>query len=196
MLLAQITRAGATPRLLGIARDRLDHLRPLVEQGLQADILVLSGGVSVGQRDLVPEVLTDLGVKAFFHKVAMKPGKPVFFGTRHQSLIFGLPGNPVSSLVCFELFVRPAIRRLLGHADPGPLLVQAILEEDFAYRSDRPTYHPAQLTCAEAGWRVRAVPWFGSADLRGLLPANAFVVFPAGDHRHQAGHAFLVLKVE
>jgi molybdopterin molybdotransferase len=92
--------------------------------------------------------------------------------------------------------VRPAMRRLQGHADPGPFLVQAILSEDFAYRSDRPTYHPAVLSCAPEGWRVRPVPWFGSADLRGLAAANAFVVFPAGDHRHPAGQSFPVLKVE
>src|SRR5260370_3634916 len=80
MLLAQAGRGGGIPRFLGIARDRLDHLRPLVTEGLRADILVLSGGVSAGQRDLVPDVLTELGVHALFHKVAMKPGKPVFFG--------------------------------------------------------------------------------------------------------------------
>jgi len=196
MLLGQVARAGGTPRYLGIARDRLEHLRPLVAEGLHADIFVLSGGVSAGQRDLVPDVLTELGVQAHFHKVAMKPGKPVFFGTKQQALIFGLPGNPVSSLVCFELFVRPAMRRLQGHTDPGPFLVEAILEEDFAYRSDRPTYHPAKLTCGSKGSRVRPVPWFGSADLRGLAAANAFVVFPAGEHQHAAGQAFSVLKVE
>jgi molybdopterin molybdotransferase len=196
MLLAQVARAGGKPQFLGIARDRLDHLRPLVSEGLKADILVLSGGVSAGQRDLVPEVLTELGVQAHFHKVAMKPGKPVLFGTRQKTLVFGLPGNPVSSLICFELFVRPAMRRLQGHADPGPFLVQAILVEDFAYRSDRPTYHPAQLTGAKEGWRVRPVPWFGSADLRGLAAANAFVIFPAGDHRHLVGQTYSVLKVE
>jgi molybdopterin molybdotransferase len=196
MLLAQVARASGVPRYLGVARDQIDHLRPLVAEGLKADILILSGGVSAGERDLVPEVLTELGVQAHFHKVAMKPGKPVLFGTRQDTLVFGLPGNPVSSLVCFELFVRPAMRRLQGHADPGPFVVEAILEENFAYRSDRPTYHPARLTFVPEGWRVRTVPWFGSADLRGLAAANSFVVFPAGEHRHTAGQAFPVLKVE
>ena len=127
----------------------------------------------------------------------MKPGKPMFFGSRsHGSLVFGLPGNPVSSLVCFELFVRPAIRRLRGLDDPGTALVDARLGEDYAYRTDRPTYHPAALEITAKGWRVRAVPWFGSPDLRGLLKANAFVVFPAGDHQHRAGQVFPVLRVE
>ncbi len=196
MLLAQVQRAGGAPRYLGIARDRLDSLRPLVKQGLEADVLVLSGGVSAGKLDLVPGVLRELGVRAHFHKVEMKPGKPVFFGTHDSTLVFGLPGNPVSALVCFELFVRPALRKLRGHDDPGPPMVTAALAEDFAYRTERPTYHPARLEVGEGGWRVRAVPWFGSPDLRGLLAANAFVVLPAGDHRHRAGQSFPVLRVE
>jgi molybdopterin molybdotransferase len=220
MLLAQVSRAGGLPHYLGIARDRLDSLRPLVAEGLQAPVLVLSGGVSAGKLDLVPGVLEELGVQAHFHKVEMKPGKPVFFGTvvRGQwsvvreerkevsslttdpwpltTLVFGLPGNPVSALVCFELFVRPALRRLGGHSDLGPWLVSAVLAEDFAYRTDRPTYHPAWLGAGDLGWRVRPVPWFGSPDLRGLTRANAFVVFPAGDHQHRAGQVCTVLKVE
>jgi molybdopterin molybdotransferase len=196
MLLAQAARAGAVPRSLGIARDRVESLRPRMVEGLQADVLVLCGGVSAGKLDLVPGVLQELGVQAHFHKVAMKPGKPVFFGTHANTLVFGLPGNPVSSHVCFELFVRPALRRLQGHADPGPRMVQAVLTEDFAYRTDRPSYHPAWLETHEGRWQVRPVPWFGSPDLRGVSQANAFVVFPAGDHRHQSGQCFPVLSTE
>jgi molybdopterin molybdotransferase len=196
MLLAQVCRAGGIPHLLGIARDHPDSLRTLIAEGLRSHVLVLSGGVSAGKLDLVPGILQELGVQAHFHQVAIKPGKPVFFGTRDTTLVFGLPGNPVSSLVCFELFVRPAIRHLRGHADLGPWLVQATLTEDFAYRSDRPTYHPAWLHAGEPCWRVRPVPWFGSPDLRGLARANAFVVFPPGDHQHRAGQVCTVLKVE
>ena len=163
----------------------------------------ISGGVSAGTRDLVPAVLHEAGVTAHFHKVEMKPGKPVFFGTLERidrawgpTLVFGLPGNPVSAFVCFELFVRPALRRLGGHPDPGPRLVRAVLAEDFAYPTDRPTYHPARLEASDAGWRVRPVPWFGSADLRGMTRANALVVLPPGDHRHQAGQTFAVLSLD
>jgi molybdopterin molybdotransferase len=195
MLVAQTALAGGTPRYLGIARDRLDSLRPLVAEGLRADVLILSGGVSAGKLDLVPDVLREAGVEAHLHKVEMKPGKPVFFGKRPPTLVFGLPGNPVSALVCFELFVAPAVRRLRGHADPGPHFVTAVLAEDFSYRTDRPTYHPARLEAADGGWRVRPVPWFGSSDLRGLGAANALIVFPAGDHRHQAGQPFPVLRL-
>ncbi len=201
MLLAQAARAGGRPHYLGIARDRLDSLRPMVAEGLRADVLLLSGGVSAGQLDLTPGVLEEAGVAVHFHKVEMKPGKPVLFGTRERgdgrppTLVFGLPGNPVSSFVCFELFVRPALRRLRGLSDSDPT-VSAILAEDFAFRTDRPTYHPARLEVDDGGWRVRAVPWFGSADLRGLLAMNALVVFPAGDHHHRAGTRFPVLRLE
>ena len=200
MLTAQVSRAGGLPRYLGIARDRLESLRPLITEGLSAPVLVLSGGVSAGKLDLVPGVLQELGVQAHFHKVEMKPGKPVFFGTRKPTesspwatLVFGLPGNPVSSLVCLELFVRPTIRRLMGHADPGTQLVSMPLAEDFSSSTDRPTYHPARVEAGPEGWRVRAVPWFGSADLRALAQTDALVLFPPGNHRHQAGQLVPVL---
>jgi molybdopterin molybdotransferase len=201
MLTAQVCRAGGVPRYLGIARDELASLRSLVQEGLQGDVLVLSGGVSAGKLDLVPGVLQSAGVFAHFHKVAMKPGKPVFFGTldrpgSSRTLVFGLPGNPVSALACFELFIRPALNRLRGLADPGPRMVQARLVEDFAYRTDRPTYHPAWLERTNEGNRVRVVPWLGSPDLRGLLQANALVLLPVGDHQHRAGQVFAVLDMD
>jgi molybdopterin molybdotransferase len=196
MLLAQVLRAGGSPWFLGIARDRIDHLRPLIRQGLEGDVLILSGGVSAGKLDLVPDVLRELGVEAKIQKVEMKPGKPLFFGVRERTLVFGLPGNPVSSFACFELFVRPALRRLRGLADPGPRLVQAELSEDFPYRTDRPTYHPAALTATERGWRVRMVPWFGSPDLLALTRANALAVLPAGDHQNRSGQHLSVICLE
>ncbi len=202
MLVAQVCRAGGVPRYLGIGRDEAARLRPLICDGLKAHVLLLSGGVSAGKLDLVPAVLRESGVAAHFHKVEMKPGKPVFFGTAQRmsggepTLVFGLPGNPVSVLVCFELFVRPALRRLCGHAHPGPRFLSALLSEDFAYRTDRPTYHPARLELCDEGWGVRPVPWFGSADLRALTQANALMVLPPGDHRHRAGQPFDVLSLE
>jgi molybdopterin molybdotransferase len=200
MLVALAARDGES-RYLGIAGDRLDSLAPLVDEGLRYDALILSGGVSAGKLDLVPGVLQGAGVTAHFHKVAMKPGKPVLFGTRddaegRRTLVFGLPGNPVSSLACYALFVRPGLRRLAGHADAGPRTASATLAADFPYNTDRPTYHPAHLEAAGTGWRVQPVPWFGSADLRGLAGANALVVLPAGDHCHRAGQGFDVIMLE
>jgi molybdopterin molybdotransferase len=157
--------------------------------------------VSAGKLDLVPGVLEEAGVTPIFHKVEMKPGKPVFFGVHSSGLVFGLPGNPVSALVCFELFVRPVLRRLAGHAEPGPFYATAILAENFTYRTDRPTYYPAWIESPAAGsataeGTVRAVPWHGSPDLRGLTRANAFVVVPVGEHEFQAGQKMTVLRVE
>lgn len=196
MLLAQAARAGGIPRYLGIARDGVDSLRPLISEGLRSSVLILSGGVSAGKLDLVPGVLRELDVEAHFHKVAMKPGKPVFFGTRQGCLVFGLPGNPVSAMVCFELFVRPAVRRLMGHAFAGPLLVSATLAEDFASRTDRPTYYPSRLEETSQGRQVTPVPWFGSPDLRAVTQANAFLVVPAGESKHVSGDTVTVLCVE
>jgi molybdopterin molybdotransferase len=195
MLMGQITRAGAMPRYVGIARDTLDSLRPLVAEGLNADVLLLSGGVSAGKLDLVPQVLEELGVTPIFHKVAMKPGKPLFFGVKHDTLVFGLPGNPVSSLVGFELFVRPALRRLMGK-EPGTELMPAKLAIDFAHRSDRPTYHPAKLQASGDGWQATPVPWFGSPDLRALAGTNAFVRFEAGERSYRRGDDVKVLPTE
>jgi molybdopterin molybdotransferase len=247
MLLAQVCRAGGIPLFLGVARDETSHLKAMIADGLRADVLILSGGVSAGKLDLVPGVLAELGVQALFHKVAMKPGKPVLFGIQPRGtppnpspsgeaaekwvgglgnravgayspdrieeprplfqqppqgrgeqtprLVFGLPGNPVSTLVCFELFVRPALRGLMG-LPPGPCWIQAKLMKDYPYRTDRPTYHPARLQQTDSGWSVEAVPWFGSPDLRGIVQANAFVLLPEGDHQHRAGQIVTVLRVE
>lgn len=201
MLLAQAARAGAGTRSLGIARDRLESLRPLVEEGLRtSEILVLSGGVSAGKFDLVPEVLREAGVTAHFHKVAMKPGKPLFFGTCERAegkrLVFGLPGNPVSSFVCFELFLRPAIRRLSGFRELDLPRAQARFLGDFRHDSDRPTYHPAMLASNADGWQVEPAPWFGSADLRAFLQANSLLVLPPGSHQWRGGDRIEVLRLD
>jgi molybdopterin molybdotransferase len=204
MLHSLAETAGSRTRYLGIARDSSGSLGPLIREGLRANVLILSGGVSMGALDLVPGLLQEEGIVPHLHKVAMKPGKPVFFGTRDANsgadsgptLVFGLPGNPVSSLVCFELFVRPALRKLSGHPDPRPSRVMATLTEDFAYRTDRPTYHPAVLREVEAGWSVLVIPWGGAADLLGLARANSLVVLPPGDHVHRAGSVFPVLRLD
>ena len=200
MLAAQVCRA-ARGRRYSASRGCAGSLAAAVAAGLKSDVLVLSGGVSAGKLDLVPGVLESAGVIAHFHKVAMKPGKPVFFGTRPRDgappiLVFGLPGNPVSSLVCFELFVRPALRVLAGHAHSEPRVVQATLAEDLLHKSDRPTYHPAFLAESAEGRTVRARLWFGSPDLRSITQANAFLVLPAGEQRYRAGERLPVLLTD
>jgi molybdopterin molybdotransferase len=196
MLCALVARAGGLPQYLGIARDSLAHLHPLVAEGLRTDVLVLSGGVSVGDADLVPQVFQEAGVQTQLHKVALKPGKPIFFGTRKNTLVFGLPGNPVSNLVCFEVFVRPAIRMLAGWPDPGPFFRQAVLAVDYDYQADRDTFHPAHLEVSGETNRVHPLPWFGSSDLRSLARTNALVLFPKGKQRHRMGQVYSVLPLD
>jgi molybdopterin molybdotransferase len=195
MLLAQIERAGGTAHSLGIAHDERQSLHEKIELGLDADMLVLSGGVSAGRADFVPTVLADLGVEALFHKVRIKPGKPLLFGRRGRTLVFGLPGNPVSSLICFELFVRPALERW-SNRPPGPRIVDAALAEDVRYRTDRPTYHPARLSVEAGKLVVRPVPWLGSPDLRGVAAGNAFLIHEPGEHVRRAGAIVSVLVVD
>jgi molybdopterin molybdotransferase len=196
MLLAQAARAGANATYLGIARDDRSHLRSLIEQGLQSDVLVLAGGVSMGQRDLVPDVLAECGIEAHVHHVAMKPGKPLFFGTRGEKLVFGLPGNPVSAFCCFELFVRPALRKLAGNVAPGPDWRWAKLSDEFKHSSERPTYHPALLWTAGDTSHVKPVEWFGSPDLRALARADALLRLPVGTHTFPAGLRLPALSLE
>jgi molybdopterin molybdotransferase len=172
----------------GIAPDTPEGLRAKIGAALDKyNVVLIAGGVSAGKFDLVPGVLTELGVTAHFHKVRMKPGKPLLFGTRGDTLVFGLPGNPVSALVCFELFVRPALRKLAGHADPGPRTVRLPLAAAVAEVNDRPTYRPAKLEPAEVGWAVRPLEGGGAPDLCGMAPADALLVLPAGDARYDAG---------
>ncbi len=190
MLCALAARAGCPARSLGIARDDPAELAAKLADGLTADVLLVAGGVSVGDYDLVPKALAELGVETHFHSVRMKPGKPLLFGTKGETLVFGLPGNPVSSFVGFELFVRPALAALAGATDPGPRVEQRSLGEAFAVRGDRPVFHPGKLLPDNA---VKPLPWFGSADLRGLLAADALLALPAGDAKFPAGSAVEVI---
>jgi molybdopterin molybdotransferase len=187
-------RAGATPLPRGIVRDEPAATRAALADAMtSADVLLVAGGVSVGKFDLVPATLEELGYVIHFRQVRMKPGKPLLFGTKGQTLVFGLPGNPVSAYVCFELFVRPALRVLAGHADPGPKLTRLPLAEGVAEVNDRPTYRPAALELGDEGYRVRPLPWLGAPDLRGLQPADALLVLSPGESRLDAGQSASVV---
>jgi len=161
-----------------------------------ADVLIVCGGVSAGSKDLVPPALVALGVEPVFHKVNVKPGKPLWFGVGPERgdgpgpLVFGLPGNPASGLVGFLLFVRPALEALSGRLAPPAPLPSKRLAAPFSHRGDRPTYHPARL---EAD-RVTPLDWAGSADLRTVALADGFVAFPAGDHDYEVGDAIPFLE--
>lgn len=194
-LVALAHQAGAAVTTLGIARDNEDELAAKVALGVEHDLLILSGGVSAGQRDLVPGVLARHGVETVFHKVEFKPGKPVWFGRHPGGLVFGLPGNPVSVLVCFELFVRTALRARQGDTAPMPRELSAQLIATHHYPTRRLTYHPARLTWNQRHYEVEPVTWHGSPDLRALIAANALVVFPVTDQPHPAGTLLSVLPL-
>jgi molybdopterin molybdotransferase len=192
MLMALSARAGALPRYIGIASDEHAILKMYLEEGIYtSNVMLVAGGVSAGKYDLVPSILESMGVTIHFHHIRMKPGKPLLFGTRGDKLIFGLPGNPVSGYVGFELFVRPALRMMAGHAIPATPTLTLPLAEPLSTSNDRPTYHPAFRT----GSAVRALPWFGSADLRAMLNADSFLCLPAGDMNYPAGQMIDVLPL-
>jgi len=210
MLAAMVESAGCFPVQIGVARDDRAELRRLIAIGLETDMLILSGGVSAGVLDLVPSVLAELGVREVFHKVSVKPGKPVWFGATDPTIdmngvatpVFGLPGNPVSGLVCFELFVRPALRRLLGFNEGVRSTQQARLAKRFVHQGDRPTYWPgvreaADVASASGDSLPAATPlaWHGSGDLRGIVPADCLICFPSGDREHAAGEIVEILPL-
>jgi molybdopterin molybdotransferase len=144
MLAASLAEAGAIAERLPPAADEEAELRAALERGLAADVLVTSGGVSVGEHDLVRAAERELGVEEIFWRVAIKPGKPVSFGTRGDVLVFGLPGNPVSALVCCELFVKPAVRALQGLADPLPPFEAGRLARSLRRNEDRDEFARAR----------------------------------------------------
>jgi molybdopterin molybdotransferase len=179
MLIAQIAASDCIPNGLGIARDDESQLFESIQRGLMNDVLLLTGGVSAGILDLVPQQLARAGVRQIFHGVHMKPGKPLWFGCyesgQHRCLVFGLPGNPVSSLVCFELFVRPALRRLSGLNTERDVL-KAVISDSISVRGNRPVYQPVFVSLNETRLTAQPVPWSGSSDLRATVDANGMAL--------------------
>jgi molybdopterin molybdotransferase len=177
-LAAAVRRAGGEPTLLGIARDSLEDVLAKLEPALGYDAVLTSAGVSVGEKDFVKEALAKLGVAMDFWRVAIKPGKPLAVGRRGDTVFFGLPGNPTSSLVSFELFVRPALRRWLGHAEVEPGRVPG--------RVEVPLKKPAGLTHyvrVTARWQdgqlwARPLASQTSGALRSAASATHLLEFP------------------
>ncbi len=197
MLEAQIRRAGAQPVPLGIARDNELELSDRIKGGLRQNVLLLSGGVSAGMLDLVPAQLEAAGVRQVFHKIQMKPGKPLWFGILqnelHQCLVFGLPGNPVSSMVCFEVFVRPALEKLAGLTPHGTRNQTALLTDNITIRGNRPTYFPSTVTRTKVGLKATPVAWGGSADLRSTAQANGVCCLEPAESEYAAGTSVQVI---
>jgi molybdopterin molybdotransferase len=195
MLGAALAGTGAVVVPLAAVADDAEAHRAAIEQGLEADVLVTSGGVSVGPHDLVRRVEAELGVEEVFWRVAVKPGKPVSFGVRGSTLVFGLPGNPVSSLVCFELFVRPAVLALQGTLDPGPVFALGELAAPVRRNAHRDEFVRARLR-VDAD-RVVLEPVLGQEShmIARAAAADALVFAPRGDGELAAGDAVRYLRL-
>jgi molybdopterin molybdotransferase len=192
-LAAQTRIAGGEPVLLGNAPDRLEPLRAKIERGLREDVLVMSGGVSMGKYDLVETVLKDLGAEFFFDAVAIRPGKPAVFGRCRDTFFFGLPGNPVSAMVTFELFVTAAID-LLNGAEARPLpFVQAQLGVALIEKPGLAHFLPARAEWQGFTPVVKPLTWQGSGDVAALARANCFLVVPPDREEIAAGETVSIV---
>jgi len=193
---AQVLALGGVPVMLGVARDTEADIRAKLDKAVvgQVDLLISSAGVSVGAYDKVKEVLNGLGNVAFW-RVRMRPGKPLAFGTYRDIPYLGLPGNPVSAMVSFETFVRPAILKLGGHSNFERPRIQAILLEDV--RSDgRESYLRAVVTRDARGYVALTTGSQGSHILMSLVKANALLVVPEGVTEVAAGTPLTALMLD
>ena len=177
-LSAQVVSHGGAPRVLATAGDTMEQLRRQIRLGLESDVLLVSGGVSAGKYDLVEEVFEELGIQILFEAVSMRPGKPTVFARREEQFVFGLPGNPVSTFVAFELFVSPVLQALQGLPAGDLKVVRGRLQEKILEKSGRTALLPAAVTLESGDIRIRPVSWKGSADIFSLADANALVVVP------------------
>lgn len=194
MLEALAARCGAIARSLPLAEDDIEELKASIADGLaESDILIITGGVSVGKYDLTKPALLQLGADIKFEKVSLKPGKPAVFATLGDKLIFGLPGNPVSAAVTFELFVRPAIMGLSGASNRHLRAGHAVLSDAAKAAKGRDTYLPATLDTDRSG-RLIVTPlrWQGSSDFIGFARAEALIRIDAGQ-RLESGDAAAIL---
>ena len=205
-LAAQIRAAGGEPVLLPIAPDEPEQLRELIGDGLTANLLLLSGGVSAGRYDLVEQVLGDLKAEFFFTGVEIQPGRPMVFGRLPGSAaelargrdsggkyFFGLPGNPVSTMVTFELFAKPVVRALAGMTPTKLVFLRARLKSEVKIKTGLQRFLPAVLSGEFDQAAVELVPWHGSGDMAATARANCYLVVTPAQERIMAGEWVPVL---
>jgi molybdopterin molybdotransferase len=190
-LAVQVTRAGGVPEILPVARDEYAATKTLVEHGLTADLLLLSGGVSAGKYDLVERVLAVLGAEFYFDRVLIQPGQPLVFGRLQRTFFFGLPGNPASTMVTFEIFARAAMELLAGQSEVALPIFQVPLAKDFRHKTGLTRFLPAHLSAD--GAELTPIPWRGSSDVTAVARANAFLVADADRESWKAGDEIGVL---
>jgi molybdenum cofactor synthesis domain-containing protein len=187
-VIAQAQEIGARARRISAASDDAQVLRNTLKEALEtADVVVTSGGVSVGEKDLVKGTMLELGVEQVFWGVRFKPGKPLFFGVRDGASVFGLPGNPVSAMVCFELFVRPALVKMMGREERGRPRVQVYFEEDVRNHFGRMHAMRVSLEQTERGWLARSVGAQGSGLVSSLTKADALALIGPESEGVRAG---------
>ena len=196
-LAAQVSAAGGDPLILPVARDEAGELALLLRKGLEADLLLITGGVSMGKYDLVEQVLASFEARIFFTGVRIQPGKPVVFGEVQSggrtTPFFGLPGNPVSTMVTFQLFARPLLDALSGaKAQPLPF-AQAVLKSEFTTKTGLTRFLPGWLGGTHLRPEVELVRWQGSGDLMAVSRSNCYIVVPPDRERFAAGEAMTVL---
>ncbi|HVP78043.1 MAG TPA: gephyrin-like molybdotransferase Glp [Thermodesulfobacteriota bacterium] len=177
-LAAQVKDCGADPVQLGIARDRKEEIREKLRQGIRADVIISSAGVSVGDYDFSKDALGDLGMEMAFWQVSMKPGKPLAFGTIQGKPVFGLPGNPVSSMVSFEEFVRPSLLKMMGHRQIFRPVVEAVLQEEIKKTAGRRHFIRAFISFKEGSYFATTTGDQGSGILMSMLKANGLIMIP------------------
>jgi molybdopterin molybdotransferase len=177
-LYSQILSYSGIPVNIGIARDEPKDIREKIESALVCDLILTSGGVSMGDYDLVKDVLTKMGADIKFWKIAMRPGKPILFSTLGEKPVFGLPGNPVSSMVGFELFVRPAILKMLGQTSDDRQEAEAFLEEDIEKKKGLRYFLRAQTRWEDGGYLTKTTGPQGSGILKSMMLANSFIILP------------------
>jgi len=196
VLAALAERAGAKVTDLGIAPDRESALAEAIEAGLRTDMLVLSGGVSMGVHDLVGKVLRSLGVEILFERVAIKPGKPFTFGRRGAAIVGGCPGNPVSSYVIFQVFLRPALRKMAGHPVPRLATVRGTLTGPVRQRPGRTGFYQARARWDAGRLLVEILPTSGSADFSACARGNVLAIVPADSASLSAGDPIDLLLLD
>ncbi len=191
-LSAQVIQAGALVKSRQTAVDNPQEIRYWIKKLLEiCDIVLISGGVSVGDFDYVPPVLKELGVKLHFEKIAVKPGKPTVFGTRGRTFVFGVPGNPVSTFVIFELFIKPLLLRMMGH-EWQPLVIKGTMSQEIQRkRSERSAYYPVVYKDGQ----VYPIPYHGSAHIHALTKANGLICLPRGQEKIATGSTVYVRQI-
>jgi molybdopterin molybdotransferase len=189
-LASQLRLMDLDAEYLGIVRDDKEELQRKMIEGLERDVLIITGGVSMGEYDFVHHVFQALGLEILFSKVAIKPGKPTVFARRGNNLVFGLPGNPISALITFECFVRPVLGRLCGMTSPELPRMKGELLADMKQSPGRTAFMPAWVSWKEDGWKVEPLLWKSSADIVGFTGANAAFIFPK--HRDFLGKGEIV----